>query len=299
MKMDLEKILKDFRTWGLLTIIFFILSIIGADSDWTVLTAFLVLACLGMTIARAAIAAKKDKEEIMDKVVGELEEVVEVENLEVDRYYISADYKAVIIIDETNQKICFIENTVKGIDKFKNTSKDFNYDYTLYKFSDLLETEILQDGETVTKTSRGSQVGGALLGGVLAGGVGAIIGGLSGSTTSDEEFSKITLKVLMNDTQNPVKLIYFLDEIANVKKYDDRYKKANADSMDWHGVLKVIIQQVDKEDKRKYEQHEEVTANSRGNFSVADELKKLSDLHKEGILSEEEFNEHKKKILSF
>ncbi|MEB2264159.1 SHOCT domain-containing protein [Priestia megaterium] len=296
--MDLEKILKDFRTWGLLTIIFFILSIIGADSDWTVLTAFLVLACLGMTIARAAIAAKKDKEEIMDKVVGELEEVIEVENLEVDRYYISADYKAVIIIDETNQKICFIENTVKGIDKFKNTSKDFNYDYTLYKFNDLLETEILQDGETVTKTSRGSQIGGALLGGVLAGGVGAIIGGLSGSTTSDEEFSKITLKVLMNDTQNPVKLIYFLDEIANVKKYDDRYKKANADSMDWHGVLRVIIQQVDKEDKKKYEQHKEVIVNQTEHFSIADELKKLSDLHKEGILSEEEFNEHKKKILS-
>lgn len=296
--MDLEKILKDFRTWGLLTIIFFILTIIGADSDWTGLTAFLVLACLGMTIARAAIAAKKDKEEIMEKVVGELEEVVEVENLEVDRYYISADYKAVIIIDETNQKICFMENTVKGIDKFKNTSKDFNYDYTLYKFNDLLETEILQDGETVTKTSRGSQVGGALLGGVLAGGVGAIIGGLSGSTTSDQEFSKITLKVLMNDTQNPVKLIYFLDEIANVKKYDDRYKKANADSMDWHGVLKVIIQQVDKEDKKKYEQHKTVTINSTGHFSVADELKKLSDLYKEGILSDEEFNEHKKKILS-
>ncbi|WP_412761536.1 SHOCT domain-containing protein [Priestia megaterium] len=40
-----------------------------------------------------------------------------------------------------------------------------------------------------------------------------------------------------------------------------------------------------------------MTTQSR-NLSVADGLKKLSDLHKEGILSEEEFNEHKKKILS-
>ncbi|PGR02376.1 SHOCT domain-containing protein [Priestia megaterium] len=297
--MDFEKILKDFRTWGILFFVFIIIAmILGIESDASLLPCLLGLACGGMAIARLVIATKKDKEEIMDKIMGELEEAVEVENLEVDRYYISADYKAVIIIDETNQKICFIENTVKGIDKFKNTSKDFRYDYTLYKFNDLLETEILQDGETVTKTSRGSQIGGALLGGVLAGGVGAIVGGLSGSTTSDEEFSKITLKVLVNDTQNPVKLIYFLDEIANVKKYDDRYMKANADSMDWHGVLKVIIQQMDKEDKKKYEQHKEVIVNQTEHFSIADELKKLSDLHKEGILSEEEFNEHKKKILS-
>jgi len=296
--MDLEKILKDFRTWGILTIVFLILTVLAGDTDWVVLTALLVLACIGMTIARLSSAAQKDKEEIIDKIVDKLEEVIEVENLETDRYYISEDYKSVIAIDETNQKICFIENTVKGIDKFKNTSKDFSYDYTLYGFKDLLETEILQDGETVTKTSRGSQIGGALIGGVLAGGVGAIIGGLSGSTTSDNEFSKIALKVLMNDTQNPVKLIYFLYELSSVKKYDDRYKKATADSMDWHGLLKVIIQQVDKEDRKRYEQHKETTINQSDNFSIADELKKLSDLHKEGILSDEEFNEYKKKILS-
>jgi len=296
--MNLEKILKDFRTWGILTIVFFILGILAGDSDWVVLTALLVLACIGMTIARLLSAAQKDKEEIIDKIISKLEEVVKVENLETDRYYISEDYKSVIAIDETNKRMCFVENIEKHIDKFKNNSKDFSYGYTLYDFKDLLEAEILQDGETVTKTSRGSQIGGALIGGVLAGGMGAIIGGLSGSTTSDDEFKQIALKVLMNDTQNPVKLIYFLYEISSVKKDDGRYKKANADSMDWHGLLKVIIQQVDKEDRKQSEECREPITTQSGNFSIADELKKLSDLHKEGILSEEEFNKHKKKILS-
>lgn len=296
--MDLEKILKDFRTWGILAIVFFILTILTRDSDGVVLTSLLFLACIGMAIGRLVIAAQKDKEDIIDKIVGKLEEVVEVENLETDRYYISEDYKSVIAIDETKQKICFVENTVKGIDKFKNNSKGFSYDYTLYNFKDLLEAEILQDGETVTKTSRGSQIGGALIGGVLAGGIGAIIGGLSGGTTSDNEFNQIALKVLMNDTQNPVKLIYFLDEVASVKKYEEKYKEANSNSMEWHGLLKVIIQQVDKEDRKQFESRKEPIVAPSNNFSIADELKKLSDLHKEGILSEDEFNEHKKKILS-
>ncbi|MED4265955.1 SHOCT domain-containing protein [Priestia megaterium] len=294
--MNVEKLFINPFTWFLLFIGFFIITLVlGMDSDWSLLTCLLSLASVGMAVAMNFREKELNTNNIIDKIETRF---MQVEDFETDRYYISEDYNSLIGIDEQNQKICFLENVGNRIDKFRGTYKDYKYDSKIYEFKDLLEAEILQDGEMITKTSRGSQIGGALIGGVLAGGVGAIIGGLSGSTTSDSEFNKIALKVLMNDTQNPVKLIYFLDEIAGVKKYEDKYKKANSDSMDWHGLLRVIIQKVDKEDRIQSEECREPTTAQPGNLSVADELKKLSDLHKEGILSEEEFNEHKKKILS-
>jgi Short C-terminal domain len=57
----------------------------------------------------------------------------------------------------------------------------------------------------------------------------------------------------------------------------------------FHKAISVLIKQNEKE----------TTTNNQTNVnSIADEIKKLSDLHKEGLLTEEEFNSQKHRLLT-
>lgn len=207
----------------------------------------------------------------------------------VSQKYQSYDLKSSILLDEERKKVCFI---------FADTNKTETYDY-----KDILESEIMEDGKTVTNTSRSSQIGGAIVGGVLAGGAGAVIGGLSGKKSSEKEINKIDLKVIVNNTKSPIKLINFLtaDDIDfngkpfPIKKDSPKYKSAMSSINHWHSLLGLLIKQTDSEDTGNTKNNK---LNENINLSVADELNKLLQLKKEGILTEEEFNQQKQKILS-
>ena len=64
--------------------------------------------------------------------------------------------------------------------------------------------------------------------------------------------------------------------------------KAKKDVEKWKNIIEIIIDKVDKQE-RKSEQL--------SNVSTADELIKLNELKEKGILTEDEFNEEKKKLL--
>src|SRR4029077_10895565 len=61
------------------------------------------------------------------------------------------------------------------------TGKKKEVRHRMLRYRDILSAEIIQDSYSVTKTSRTSQAGAALLGGVLFGGVGAVVGALTGT----------------------------------------------------------------------------------------------------------------------
>lgn len=96
----------------------------------------------------------------------------------------------------------------------------------------LLSSEVTENGISIYKTNRGSQIGGAVIGGALVGGVGAIIGGLSGSTRQEERCKYLLLKLIFNDFRNPKYEIYFLQ-----CPFDDGYAK---DSVIYTAALKEI-----------------------------------------------------------
>ncbi|WP_232540548.1 hypothetical protein [Lysinibacillus fusiformis] len=58
-----------------------------------------------------------------------------------------------------------------------------NYDFKFISilFKDVLSIEIVEEDVSITRSSRRSQLGGALVVDLLAGGVGAIIGGNTGA----------------------------------------------------------------------------------------------------------------------
>ncbi|MFE1242953.1 SHOCT domain-containing protein [Fictibacillus sp. NPDC058756] len=206
-------------------------------------------------------------------------------DFKVTQRFTSYDSEMTLLLDEDSKKLCLIYTS--------NQSKE------IYNYSDILSSEILEDGVTVINTSRSSQIGGALIGGVLAGGVGAIIGGLSAQKTSTNKVNKVDLKIIVNNTKSPYKLINILttndiDINGNpspIERDSQKYKDAMNNANHWHNLISVLIKQADLEDNK-------ATKSNQTSGSLADEIKKLSDLHKAGILTEEEFNNQKLKLLS-
>lgn len=103
-------------------------------------------------------------------------------------------------VDDSSKQLCII----------------LGHSIQLYDYKDIIESEVVIDGKSVTKTSRASQFVGTAIGGVLAGGVGAIIGGLSGSTSTKGKVKRIpqlysTRKLTrQNDTQKCTKTEFYL-----------------------------------------------------------------------------------------
>ncbi|WP_268623655.1 SHOCT domain-containing protein [Paenibacillus alvei] len=200
--------------------------------------------------------------------------------------YVSNDLTTSIMLDEANKKLCIVYS--KPADKL------------MLNYKDILESEIIEDGHTITKTSRSSQFGGALLGGMIFGETGAIIGGLSAQTKSEKEVTRVDLKVVVNNTSKPVHIINFLSEVSletgnkvAIKKDDPKYKEAINTVNHWHGLISVLIRQADEMDRIEQEKKKDHMSS----ISVVDELKKLSDLFKDGALTEQEYKELKEHLI--
>ena len=198
------------------------------------------------------------------------------------------DYSLLIAIDDKKNKLAVKLNSSKKI--------------TTYSYNDILSCEIIEDGVSIYKKSTTRTVGGAVLGGVLAGGAGAIVGGLSGKQSKEKEYKKIQLKLIMKDIQNPNIFLTFFD----YQKVEPNRKKGIKESElvvgeilknsksavnEWKDIFTIIIDKIDTESNSSSEKK------SNSNSSVSDELLKLNELKEKGILTEEEFNEQKKKLL--
>lgn len=202
-----------------------------------------------------------------------------IENFSASQKFIGMDGKTGIAIDEQRNKICLINHLNKKI-------------HTCFlEYKDLLAAEIFEDGITVTKTVRSSQMGSALIGGLALGGVGALIGGLSGKKESVGKVKKIDLRLTVNITSRPLHDISFLDD--DTKKDGIHYRQVMQQVRHWHGLMEVLIKRVDLEDK---DANKEIMKKPLG-MSVADEIKKLAELRDSGVLSNEEFHEQKMKLL--
>ncbi|MEY2196911.1 SHOCT domain-containing protein [Neobacillus sp. BF23-41] len=222
-----------------------------------------------------------------DKINKLFEMQSQLKDFTVSQKYQSYDIQSSILLDEDRKKVCFI---------FANNNSTEIYDY-----KEILEAEILENGKTITSTSRSSQIGGAILGGVIAGGVGAVVGGLSGKQSSELEVYKIDLKVVVNNTKSPNKIINFLQAEPDlngkplaIKKDSPKYKSASNSANHWHSLLSLLI----KQDESSLLDEKTDNDFNHSSLSVADEIKKLADLLNQGLLTQDEFNQQKQKLLS-
>lgn len=196
-----------------------------------------------------------------------------------------------IKIDRNNKKVSILTNRFTHHREFNHYAQ-YDYKERLLGFKNVLETRIVEDGTTVNKTSRSSQIGGAALGGLLAGNVGAVIGGLSGKSTSTEEVNSLELYIIVNSFNDPIIKIPFFNVRSSVKKNNKDYLTALNDIQKWNTILGTLIRTADNDDIKETENN-----SSAANTSISDEISKLVELKNNNHITEEEFKSYKEKLL--
>lgn len=190
---------------------------------------FFVLACISFGLLMHT--NKKEKENYINDLTKSFLEALHESNFKADDYYGSIDMLTGIAINEKDKKIALL----------KRDQQEISFNLRKIDFRDIVEVSTYEDGGLINKVSRGSQISGALVGGVLAGGVGAIIGGLSGKSHSNETSNKLSLLIVIDDLKSPYHEINF--SLGNIQKdtqmYEDRRKQLN----NWFSKLKVIVNQ--------------------------------------------------------
>lgn len=239
------------------------------------LVSLVIAVVVGVIVVAILLAMNiSSKQKAMEEYLGHLEDFSATQKV------IGVNGVTGLAVDEQRKKICLIDHMTKQV-----VSRIFSY-------KDLLSSEIFEDGEAVSRTERSSQIGGALIGGLAFGGVGAIIGGLSGKTRTSDKVKIIDLRLTVNDTANPLHDVRFLD--LETKKESFLYVGAINQVRHWHGLMEVLIKRADADDKAA--NMDESLKSSPG--SLADELKKLAELRDSGVLSGDEFEQQKMRLLN-
>ncbi|WP_455715442.1 SHOCT domain-containing protein [Anaerosporobacter sp.] len=154
----------------------------------------------------------------------------------------------------------------------------------IYDYSDIVQFELLENGNTVTKGGLGR----ALVGGAMFGGVGAVVGGATGKKRTKSHINSLRIKITTKDIDNPT---IYINLINTDTKTDSIYYRSIYHSAQEILSLLSIMQEESKENNN-------VLTNNMIISSDADEILKLSELKDKGILTEEEFQIKKKQILN-
>lgn len=188
-------------------------------------------------------------------------------------------------------EITMVTDQVNGKIGFFNTRRNTWHDYLA---KDLISVEMFEDGQSILKSGRMRQVGGALVGGMIAGGTGALIGGLGTAHRSKDVVNRIELRIVVDDPDNPTRDIPFLT--GQVLRNSPQHQFFDSEARAWHGRLAALIRAEDSLRERLWAEQQHVSTPPLPS-SVADELAKLAELRTAGVLNEEEFQSQKGRLL--
>lgn len=192
--------------------------------------------------------------------------------------------------EENQDKIKSFKSTmeIKDIIRFNNETKEFVVGKVdefadLFKYEDIIDYELLKDGNTIVKGSMGS----ALIGGALFGTTGAIVGSAGKKQKTIVKCRHLLIRLTLRNTYMPICDIYFIDKRVNEdsNEYRTAFKMAN----DCISYLKIACD-IAKENQNKVQP-------SVSHDEIINEIRKYKQLLDDGILTEEEFIAKKKQML--
>lgn len=189
-------------------------------------------------------------------------------------FFKKKDFDMIMWKDEENLYFVDISFEDDMIDRIEIPLKDIEYYATR---GEVHRDTIVSGGEV---SGGGSSVGGAIVGGLVAGGAGAVIG-----SRKKTEGKPITTKIVTNDERETF-LNFFIDGKKRSMFFDYSGYNILLDILperDFNSLNKNIL--VNK-------------SNNDNKDNVINQIKQLAELRDEGILTEDEFQEKKKDLLS-
>ncbi|TQW48753.1 helix-turn-helix transcriptional regulator [Clostridioides difficile] len=175
-----------------------------------------------------------------------------------------------VSIDEDNNFIK-ISDIRKGGDVIEN----------VYATDEIMQFELLEDGESIASGGLGR----AVVGGALFGATGAIVGGITGKKTTRKVVDTFKIKITFNNINNPLEYVNLIN--AKTKTNSSIYQNACNEAQEILSVLSIIIKNNDKADNEQ----------SKTSDSI-EQVKGLKELLDLGAITEEEFNTKKKELLN-
>lgn len=163
-----------------------------------------------------------------------------------------------LAVDNTKEKLFILTTptvSFSDIQKWKKTppsieQKLSSFGIKIFEFTDLINSEIVYDGErTTTSTtdtiSAPSAFGDAAIGGLFFGKTGAIVGAISSerkstsTSVTTREIEQISVRLTINSLTTPVYRIPFLKNkaVEGSKEHSEAIRQAE----NWHGLFLTII----------------------------------------------------------
>ena len=228
------------------------------------------------------ICAINSSQEVKERGVLMEEKVNSMNNFTATQKVVGVNNLYTFAIDSNRREVAYIEE----------------YQETIVAYDDIISVEVIEDNTVVASKSTMRTVGGAIVGGAIVGGAGAVVGGLSGNTNMKKKVKKVQVKLRLRDIANPTLFVNCFDyktmaggqEVKTGGMLWSIYEQGLKDAQSIADLISIIIDDVDR-NQRTLQQ-------SNNSNSIADELAKLADLKSKGIITEEEFNAQKSKLLN-
>ncbi|MGL5436375.1 MAG: SHOCT domain-containing protein [Lachnospiraceae bacterium] len=192
--------------------------------------------------------------------------------------------KTAIKATETNKERQAMFKQTKKIEKYlfidesKNWFQIPAYGSLVFDINDIVNYEVIEDGESLTKGGLGS----AIAGGVLFGGVGAVVGGITGGKTTKKVIQELRVKFV---TRNPIYPEIYINILTTGK-----IKSGSILYNAYYGHLQSILTALTL--MKNAAQDQETSK-----ISSADEILKYKNLLDQGIITQDEFEAKKKQLL--
>jgi hypothetical protein len=168
----------------------------------------------------------------------------------------------------------------------------FSYDECIdhpLHFSEIIDVQLIDNGEQVVE---GGSLLNAVIGGLFGGGAGAIVGSQTNSRRIIVVCTELRIKIVSSNIRNnPV----FIDLIhGNCKRDSNVYRKQMDTAQEILSILTAII----SENKKNAAPARSQSVANAETFDFADAIRKLSELHDAGLLTDAEFANKKADILA-
>lgn len=164
---------------------------------------------------------------------------------------------------------------------FDDSKQKFTVYRKVYDYSDIIDYELIENGETYKKSGNGLMR--AVVGGALFGGVGAIVGASTTKTTSQEKVNSLYINIFLKGGK--LEKINFIDTPTEINGFDYTNNRDKASN------LIAILADITKN-------NEVVPAEAETKYSEADEIAKFKKLYDDGTITYEEFEAKKKQLLN-